>query len=199
MRERADRDEVSASRRQFRHPSQRDAAGDFGSRLAAALPHGRDDVCRRQVVEQHDVRACLERRIDFAQALSFDFDGQVQIRGSHALHRTHDSTGETHVVVLDQNPVVEPEAVIGAPTRAHGVLLQDAHQRRRLAGVEHGDATGGGIDELPRERCDSREPLNEVERRALADEQRVGPASHLGDGCAWRAQRAVTMMNRDLD
>ena len=115
------------------------------------------------------------------------------------LHRTHDSAGEPDVVVFDQDPVVEPEAVIGTSTRAHGVLLQDAHQRRRLARVEDGDVTGGRIDELSRERGDSREPLNEVERRALADEQRLGTASHLSDGCAWRAQRAVAMMNRDLD
>ena len=103
------------------------------------------------------------------------------------------------MVVLDQDPVVEPEAVIGASTRAHGVLLQGAHQRCRLARVEDGDATGGRIDELPRERGDAGEPLNEVERRALAGQQRVGPAADLSDGGAGRAQRAVAVMNRDLD
>jgi hypothetical protein len=131
--------------------------------------------------------------------LRFDLDGQVQICGSHALHSTHDSTGETYVVVLDQNSVVESEAVVGASTRTDGVLLQGAHQRCGLASVEDGDVTGGRIDELSRERRDAGEPLNEIERRALSCQERIGSAADLSNGGAGRAQRAVAVVNRDLD
>ena len=57
-------------------------------------------------------------------------------RRLHAPHRLRDAAGQTHVVVLDQDPVVEAAAMVRAAAGAHGVLLQRAQRRRRLARVE---------------------------------------------------------------
>jgi hypothetical protein len=83
-----------------------------------------------KVVEQHHVRACLERGIDFAQALRFDLDGRF--RFAARMRCTALTTpGETYVVVLDQNSVVESEPVVGAHRRAHGV----SSPATRISGV----------------------------------------------------------------
>ena len=67
-----------------------------------------------------------------------------------------DAAGEADVVVLDQDAVVQAAAMIDAAAGTHGVLLQRAQRRRRLARVEHGDASVGRVDELARQRRDAR-------------------------------------------
>src|SRR5688572_9460053 len=74
MRQRADRHIIGAGLRKFRHPRQRNAAGDLGLRASAALPHRVDDVRRGEIVEQDDVGASLQRVGDLAQALRLDLD-----------------------------------------------------------------------------------------------------------------------------
>ena len=54
--------------------------------------------------------------------------------------RRADAAGQALVVVLDQDAVVEAQAMIGAAAAADGVLLERAESRRRLARVEDGDA-----------------------------------------------------------
>ena len=75
------------------------------------------------------------------------------------------------MVVLDEDPVVEAEAVVRATAAANGVLLERAQPGRRLPGVE--DRRAGAfdrVDEAASERGDSGEAAEEVERRALAGE-----------------------------
>ena len=83
---------------------------------------------------------------------------------------------------------------------AHRVLLQRAQRRRRLARVEDRDAAAGRVDEPARARRDAREPLQEVERRALADEQRARrcrrPRRSRSPGAARARRRACARSTR---
>ena len=48
-----------------------------------------------------------------------------------------DATGGDNVVVLDQDSVIEPEAMVEAATATHGVFLEGARAWRRLACTDH--------------------------------------------------------------
>ena len=77
--------------------------------------------------------------------------------------------------------VVQTGAVVRAAAAAHRVLLERAQAGRRLARVE--DARGralGQLDEAARERGDPAQAADEVERDALAGEDR--PRRAFDDG-----------------
>ena len=66
-----------------------------------------------------------------------------------------------------------PTRWLVAPPARDRVLLERPQRRRRLARVEDRDAPAGRVDEPARARGDAGQPLQEIERRALADEQRA--------------------------
>ena len=77
---------------------------------------------------------------------------------AHALDGRANSAGDGDVVVLDQDGVVEAEAVIGAATGAHGVFFDSAQAGRRLARADDPGACGRGPPRRPmpsRWRCRS--------------------------------------------
>ena len=105
---------------------------------------------------------------------------------AHAPHGLGDAAGERHVVVLDQHGVVEAVAVVAAAAHAHGVLLERAQAGRRLARAattrvvealeaRHDVAGRGG---------DPAQVAEQVERGALAGEQRPRRARHARDHVA---------------
>ena len=57
-----------------------------------------------------------------------------------------DPSGQPHVVVLDQDQVEQPEAMVGASADTHGVLLEGPQRGRGLTGIEDGDAPGGRVN-----------------------------------------------------
>ena len=137
VRQRADRHVVGAGRRQLGNPIQRDAAGELDLRAAARSgepPRGSSAIDR------------LSTRMTSAPAASASSTwsrlcasisiGISWLRRFHLAHRLRDAAGETDVVVLDQDAVVEAAAVVGAAAGAHRVLLERAQRRRRLARVE---------------------------------------------------------------
>ena len=81
---------------------------------------------------------------------------------------------------LIEDRVEQPDAVVRAAAAAHRVFLREAQTRNRLARVE--DAALGARDRVDvpaRHRRGCREHLQEVERGALAGEQRARGASSL--------------------
>ena len=75
-----------------------------------------------------------ERLFELRQRVHFELDlRHVAEAGAHALDGGLDAAGGDEMVVLDQHRVVEAEAVIEAAAAAHGVFLQHAQARRRLA------------------------------------------------------------------
>ena len=88
-----------------------------------------------------------------------------------------DAARRDDVVFLDQDAVVEAEAVIGAAADAHGVLLREPQAGQRLAGVQDpGAGAGDGIRAGPGRRGHGGQRLQEIERGALPGEQRAGGA-----------------------
>src|SRR5207249_1336144 len=95
-----------------------------------------DDLADRQVVEQDDLRASLHRFGDLVQRTAFDLDFEPVWRtGAGGRDGRGNPAGGCDVIVLDENAVVEPQAVIEAAADTHGVLLQDPQPRGRLARV----------------------------------------------------------------
>jgi hypothetical protein len=73
-----------------------------------------------------------------------------------------------HVVVLDQDRVIQAEPVIRAPAHSHGVFLQGAKARRGLARVDDPRACSGDFGHIgPREAGDAGEASEKIEGRAL--------------------------------
>ncbi len=108
-------------------------------------------------------RTCGER-------LGLDLDRQA-VSAADAPDGSRDAAGEAQVVVLDQDRVVEPDAVVRAAAAADGVLLERAQAGRRLARVE--DRRAGALDRVDvaaRQRRDAAEAAEQVERSALAGE-----------------------------
>ena len=82
--------------------------------------------------------------------------------------------------------------MVAAAAHAHGVLLERAQAGRRLARA--GDArpgAGDGVDDAAGGGGDAAQPAEEVERRALAGEQRRARAAHVGERGPGRDARAV--------
>jgi hypothetical protein len=76
MRERTHRHVVGARRGQFRQRASVTPPEISVFAAPAAPPHRLDDVGRREVVEQHDVRAGAQGVVHLRQALRLDFDRQ---------------------------------------------------------------------------------------------------------------------------
>jgi hypothetical protein len=84
------------------------------------------------------------------------------------------------VVLLDQHGVEEPEPVVVAAARQHGLLLEHPHPRGRLACVEDASARplhGAHVERG--QRGDAGQAGQEVERDALAGKDRPRRAGHL--------------------
>ena len=164
----------------------------------AMRAHGLMDLLERQVVEQDDVGAGVDRGLDVGEALRLDLDQHLLAGRLHPLDGFGDAAGEPDVVVLDQDAVVEAGAMVAAAAGAHRVLLERAQRRRRLARVEHGDPVRGGVDETPRQRGDARQALQEVERGPLRRQHQRRRAADLGGDVARLAPIAVTIPERDV-
>ena len=86
------------------------------------------------------------------------------------------------MVLLHEDRVVQPAAVAHPSAGPHGGLLELAQSRRGLARVEDARARAlHGLHVARRERRDAGEPPEEVERHALAGEDRGGRAADLGE------------------
>ena len=102
------------------------------------------------------------------------------------------------MVVLDQDGVIQPEAVVHSAAAAHGVFLQRAQARRGLAGVD--DDGARPLHRLhigARKSGDPRQPPEQVERRAFCGQKRAGVGVHAGEHGAGLSVSAVR--NGDLD
>ena len=123
----------------------RHAAGGLADRAAADHCDGALEIVERHVVEQHSVDADAERLFELGERIDLDLDlDKMSDIGAGAADRLADRTRDRDVVVLDQNRVVEAEAVIGAAAGAHRIFLDRAQERRRLARAD--DARFGVAD-----------------------------------------------------
>jgi hypothetical protein len=79
------------------------------------------------------------------------------------------------VVVLDQHAVVERHAMVRRPAHAHRVLLDLAQQRRRSFAYRGSSLAPRWRARTPRASVrNARQPLQQIQRRALGRKQRRG-------------------------
>src|SRR5439155_19604930 len=119
-----------------------------------------------------------ERRIDLREVLALDLERQRRPGGPGRPHRRADvAAAERQVVVLDQDRVVERQAVVRAAPRPDGVLGEEAEAGERLPRVTDDELRAPhAVDAGPRQRRDPAEVLEEVEREPLPREKDPGVA-----------------------
>ncbi len=137
---------------------------------------------------------------ELLQGFHFDLDEYVvATNGAGLFQRGGDSAGGHDVVFLDQDSVIEPEAMVLAAAAGDGVLLRQPQAGQGLAGVDDARAgAGDGIDMKPRHRGGGREQLQEVQRRAFGGEQGAGAGLDLADHFAGLDRVAVAQVPADL-
>ena len=102
-----------------------------------------------------------------------------------------DAAGDRDVVVLDQDRVVEAEAVVEAAAAAHGVFLQRAQARRGLARAADARVGAcGAAHVIGRQRGDAGQAADEIQRGALADEHGARRARRSSAACCPAATAA---------
>ena len=120
------------SLRQAREPLQGDAARDLERHPARRELHGLADLLVVHVVEHHHVRAAPR----CASSSCWRLVTSISIFTSRGACAWREAKGlldgaahRRDVVVLDEDAIEEPEAVVGSTARADGVLRQRAHAR----------------------------------------------------------------------
>src|SRR5437868_2272231 len=181
MRDRADRDQIDAALGDAAHGFQSDAARRFdqdGGSLFTDQLHGSAHLGGRHVVEHDDVGAGLQSIAQLRVASDFNFDAhQVRHAAAGQLDGATYAAGQGDVVVFDEHAIIQPEAVVEAAADRHRVLFKSAQSGRRLARVNDLCASAfDGVNITFCKRRDTGQPLQKVERRALAHQQNVGGA-----------------------
>ena len=154
---------------------ERDATGDLdrnqcGAELRTSATHVRDLV-GVMLSRSTMVAPALTASSTCASAVALDLDRAARPLSVRSLHRGGDGdAGE--VVVLQEHEVGQRAAVVHSPAGAHRGLLQRTQAGQRLAGVEHPHPVAGGVHEPAGGGGDARQVAEEVERGALAGEQR---------------------------
>ncbi|MNF45227.1 hypothetical protein D3C84_263550 [compost metagenome] len=115
--------------------------------------------------------------MQFFQAFHFHFDRLAGCDALGGCDGLGDAAGGGDVVFLDQEGIVEADAVVVAAAAGHGVFLRQAQAGQGLAGVEQFHL--GAFDQLDivaDTGGDAGQALEEVQRAALAAEQGAGRA-----------------------
>ncbi len=90
-----------------------------------------------------------------------------------ALQHRRDAAGDRDVVVLDQDRIVEAEAMIEAAAAAHRIFFQRAQAGGGLAGAADAQFGAGGVAHVIRcQRGDAGQPADKIQRGALAGQHR---------------------------
>ena len=118
--------------------------------------------------------ACVQRLIDLVEGCALDDHHHAfGCFGDGLSGGLSDAAGDCRVVLLDEDGVAEPEAVIEPAAGLDCALLELAQAGRRLTRVE--DARLGAVNRVDvacGQRRHTRQPPEEVERHALTGQDR---------------------------
>ena len=127
--------------------------------LAAAIDESRGlaELFRRHVVEEDDVRAGIGGLANLLERVGLHFNLELGKLFARSPNRSINVTGQRgEMVVLDEHHVEQAKAMVLSASATHGVFLELAPTRSRLAGIQNfGACSGNGIDKLSREGRDS--------------------------------------------
>ena len=144
------------------------------TRPAARWTHS-PDFRRRHVIEQHAVGAGQDGVLQFLQGGDFHF--HVVTRRAlleRAFNGGANPSYQAQVVPLDQDAIVQAQAVISPAAHAHRVFLQAAQTGRGLAGVKEFRARSRQLLLQPAGVSgNAAEVLQKIQRHALAGQQRI--------------------------
>ena len=149
----ADRDDVHARLGDAAHRRQIDSARGLQHDPPCDARHGGAQGVEAEIVQHDDIgrRALVDQGqygVQLIQPIDLDLDLH-QMRGESLgpPHRLGDAAADGDVVVLDQDGVIQTEAVVDPAAAGHGVLLQRAQPRRGLARIRYPRlGPGDGLD-----------------------------------------------------
>jgi len=121
----------------------------------------------------------------------------VRCTAPRAVDGDGDSARGADVVLLDQDAAGEVVAVIGTAADAHGMALELAHSRCRLAGVGDPDGVPQRLLECARLRGDATHPLEQVQPEALGPQQGDGRSFECSEIRARLDRRAIGDIEAD--
>ena len=117
----------------------------------------------------------VDRLTELLEILHFDLHGHLRAGRAGRRDRLRNRARRHDVVLLDQDSVEEPDAVIPAAADAHRIFLRRAQPREGLAGIEQPasralDPLGVGMGGGRR----AGQKLQEIERRPFSGQERPG-------------------------
>ena len=122
-------------------------------------------LVERHIVEKYRVDAQRKRLIQLGESVYLDFDSHhVTQSPAYTLDCRRDSARGCDVVVLDQDGVVEPEAVIETPAAPDSIFLERSHARGCFACTDDTHfRAGDGVDKRARSGGYARQMTNEIQ------------------------------------
>ncbi len=141
--------------------------------------HRLTQLLRGHVVEQDPRRAGLERLVYLCERPRLDLQREPGCVRGRRPYRGPDPARERSVVLLDQDRVVQPGAMVRPAAGRHRRLFQSPQPRRRLARIE--DPRARALDRLHRAGAERRhpgQPPEKVQRGPLGGQQRSRRTLH---------------------
>src|SRR6478752_3133972 len=201
VRQPAGRYQIDAGRRDCLGACGGDAAGSLGDRTVAGHGDGLPEFVYRHIVEQNRIHAERQYLFELQQCIDLDLDlDEVPRMRFRALDRGADVARKRDVIVLDQNGVVEAEAVIAAAAGADRIFLERAKSGCRLAGADDACPRSlRGGDERGGRRCNAAQVTEKVQRCPFGGQQTsCGPVDG-GDDLSRRDNAAVGPLGDEPD
>ena len=199
MRECADGDSVDACLGDLPHVLESDAARRFERNDAANMLHGGLQLRRGHVVEEDEVGMRGKSFFELGGVSNLDHDSLRHLARADPFDRGADRCGAIDVIVLDQEHVIQADAVILAATTNHRVFIERAKSRRRFSRIENlRSRSRNGVDVTPRCGSDARRALHQVQSCALRAQQRHDRRLHLGHDIARMNAVAVFCAHLEL-
>jgi hypothetical protein len=114
---------------------------DASSKALPALAPPPAHVIQRHIVQQDELGTGIQRLLQFIQVFHFNLQRNAGRDDAEGLfQRLADATGSHDVVFLDQDAVVQADALIVAAAHGHRVFLRQAQAGQGLAGVQDAGA-----------------------------------------------------------
>ena len=135
--ERADRDIVDTGFGQAPQILEGDIAGDLQPRPAVVQRDGLFEIVRREVVEQYPARAGFECLEELTRRLHLDLDILIRKSIIGLLQHQRDRTCCAYMILLDQDRIVEADAMVVSTAAQHGVFLCQTQAGQCLAGIKY--------------------------------------------------------------
>ncbi len=158
---------------------QGDAARGLQTGAARDQAHGLTQGIGGEVVEEQMGSAGRQGLFDLGEGFDLDLHQQTASQGTGGVEGGGDGARRQDMVFLDEDGIMQSQAVVVTTATAHGVFLGQPQARDGLAGVEEAHRQIGDGKSIPAGAGGgAREGLEEVHGGALSGEKGAGGALH---------------------